>query len=348
MSPAVLREMLKRVFNLRVTSKELGAILKSFDEKEEAAAAQANPFPSSTSKATAEAEATAALVGEGGAADKPVQVSCNDFLRHFFRLGIEGRDREKAEQRRRQAMLDKLAAEEAERKLHESENKMSLAVDYDFSAVDEARANEKVKQASTKYDRNAPGCQSLDGFECESLSAGAFRDLLRRTFNLVLTNKELGYLVRKHDKTGTGRVTCTPFITSFLRIGQEERHAHHVKQLEKQRRLDALAEQEHLQKMKAVQEGGGKELKISYDFTDNDLQSARAKLTEAAVFFDRARGGSLSSFEALSLSPLEFKRALKRTFNITLSPTELGELLLKMPSALQLARPHHQQAQVAS
>lgn len=314
MSAAVLREMLKRVFNLRVSGKELGAILDAFadaDKKEK-------------NDKTATSESQAAQIG---AAKESVQISCNDFLRQFFRLGIEGRDKEKQEQRRKQQVLDKMAREEAERKLSESENKMSLAVDYEFTAVDEARAQEKLKDASTRYDKNAPGCQSLDGFECESLSPGAFRDLVRRTFGLVLTNKELGFVIRKYDKAGTGRVTCSTFLTSFMKLGQTERHKHHIAQLERQRRMNELAELESEQKIREVQQGATK-LKINFDFTPEEAASANRKLTECSQFFDKSRGGALTSFDPLTLTPVEFKRAIKRTFNISVTPAELGALVV--------------------
>lgn len=327
MSAAVLREMLKRVFNLRVTGKELGAILKFFEESDKADKVKGNSVDPSSGVDDSKLGSSGALAAEMARGVAPqVQISCNDFLRQFFRLGIEGRDKEKAEQRRKQQVLDKQAEEERIRKLAEAENKMSLAIDYEFTAVDEARANEKLKDASTKYDRNAPGCQGLDGFECESLSPGAFRDLVRRTFGLVLTNKELGYVIRKYDKAGTGRVTCKSFLTSFLKLGIVERQSHHIQQLERQKRMDELAALESEQKVKEVQQGSTK-LKINYDFQDSDLVSANKKLKEASTFFDQSRGGSLSSFDPLTLTPVEFKRALKRTFNLSFTPSELGALV---------------------
>ena len=317
MSAAVLREVLKRVFNLRVSGKELGAILGAFADLDKGDKSQGE-----------EVQQVAAAGGQGLVKDKDaMQISCNAFLRQFFRLGIEGRDKEKADQRRKQLVLDKIAREEAERKLTEAENKMSMAVDYEFTAADEARALERLKEASTKYDRNAPGCQSLDGFDCESLSPGAFRDLVRRTFNMVLTNKELGFVIRKYDAAGTGRVTCSTFITAFLKLGQVERHKHHIAQLARQRRLNELAELESEQKIREVQQGS-KKLKINFDFSPEELASANRKLTECAQFFDKSRGGSLSSFDPLVLTPVEFKRAIKRTFDITLTPGELGALVV--------------------
>ena len=49
---------------------------------------------------------------------------------------------------------------------------------------------------------------------------GAFRDLVRRTFGLILSDKELGYVIRKYDKKGDQTITCKPFLTSYLRLGQ--------------------------------------------------------------------------------------------------------------------------------
>ena len=193
-----------------------------------------------------------------------------------------------------------------------------MAIDFDFSELDVARAEQKLLESSTKYDRNAPGCASLEGFECESLSVGAFRDLVRRTFDLVLSDKELGYVIRKYDKKGDQTITCKPFLTAFLRIGQDEKNGR-LAQIKKQRKLDELAVREAEEKMLAIQEKSST-FKINYDYTDAELDSARAKLTEAAVWFDKSRGGSLASFEQLHLSPLEFHRALKRTFNVTLTP----------------------------
>lgn len=343
-SAAVLREMLKRVFNLKVSGKELGAILKNFEakdlkEKEEKAlgtdaGASVKKNPDGTTQVILPAVGGGEAVGgqdtevlhvKGG----PTQISCRDFLRQFFRLGVEARDKTARNQRQRQQEMNKAAEEEMARKIKESEEKRSMAIDFDFSELDVARADQKLLDASTKYDRNAPGCASLEGFDCESLSVGAFRDLVRRTFGLILSDKELGYVIRKYDKKGDQTITCKPFLTTFLRIGQDERDKRRLKQIEKQRKLDELAALEAVQKMKAIQEKSST-FKINYDFKEEDADSAKAKLTEAAVWFDKSRGGSLASFEQLYLSPLEFNRALKRTFNIVMTPAELGAIVTMM------------------
>lgn len=331
MSAAVLREMLKRVFNLKVTGKELGAILMHFDEQsandmKNAAASGAAP----AAGAGADGGAAAAIANaDPEAPSGPNQISCNDFLRQFLRLGIDARDRSAKDQRLKQKQLNKQAQEEEKAKMDAQENKLSMTIDYDFGEVDIARAEEKFTRASTNYDRAAPGCQSLDGFECESLTPGPFSDLVRRTFGLKLSGKELGYIIRKFDKTGKGNINCKKFINAFLKVGQVERDKARLKQLEKQRKLDELAIKQSEQKAKEVAESSGT-FKISFDYTEKDMDSATEKLTEASVWFDRSRGGSLLSFEQKSLSPLDFSRALFRTFNIKLTPEELGAVIVSL------------------
>ena len=282
--------MLKLTFNLKVDRAELGAILKEFD-----------PEIDSSS------------------------IPASDFLRYFLRLGIDARDKARMEQRQRQIELNTLAEQEILKKLKYAEEKLNLEVDYNYSESSEEAAKEKLLIAATKYDRYATGAVALDGFECDSLDPGAFKDLIRRVFNLHLNSQELGYIVQKYDTKRVGRVHCKAFLTEFLRLGQEARYKTHVEQLEKQRLLTIQAEEQHKKKIEAVQ--NSETVKISDEFTDRHLKSALAKLTEAAVNYDKVRGVSLISFEPATLSPLEFKKALKRTFNITLTAQEMGAMV---------------------
>ena len=320
MSVALLRDTIRSAFNLRVNAKEIAAILQHFDDKDKGQTQLLRPV---------EPGPEAAFNPDSKM--KQVDVHCRGFLRNFFRVGIDERDREKAEQRARQKLLDKQAAEDTRRKLHEAENKMSMSVDYDFGAADATSCLEKLKAASTKYDRNAPGCQGIDGFNCDSLSPGGFKDLIRRIFNLALTSKELGFIINKFDVNGTGNLVCGPFLTFFLKLGQVERYKHHIAQLDKQRRMIEEADRDHVDKMKAAIEG--KPVPISSNFSDRDVASAREKLVGAAVYFDSSKPGALVSFEPQSLSRLDFVRAIKRTFNLTLTPGELGYIVSEFAPA---------------
>lgn len=315
LSVSVLRDTIRSAFNLRVNAKEIAAILVYFDERDKGKGSLMRQVVGADGHSTAAATETKCA---------QLEVNCKDFLRHFFRIGIVERDRDKAEQRQKQARLDKIAEEEEKRKLSEAESKLSMQVDYEYSAADCASAMEKLKETSTKYDKNASGCQALDGFECESLSPGAFKDLIRRIFNLVLSNKELGYVVSKYDTAGTGRVMCKQFLIEFLRLGIQERHDHHMRQLEKQKKVIEDGERVHVEKMNQVIEGTA--IDISYDYVDTDVANILAKLTEASVFFDK-ECSPLISFEPSHLSAIDFIRSVKRTFNVRMTPAELGYLM---------------------
>jgi hypothetical protein len=280
--------MLKLIFNLKLDAQEAGAVLKTFKPDVE------NEIPAS------------------------------DFLKFFMRVGFEAREKEKIEQRKLQELLDKKALEEKVKKQEELKNKLQYQVDYNFSENDETSAMRKLTIAAEKYDKSLPGCVALDGFECEELTPLDFKELVRRVFNVSFSPQELGFLIQKYDFNKSSSVHCKSFLTEFLSIGYEERHKKHIKQLEKQRKMNENAEKEHLEKIKAIQEG--EPVNVSDLFDDNDLQGALKKLTHASVFYDKSRGITLSSFEPVALSLLEFKRGIKRTFMFEFTPRELGAL----------------------
>ena len=91
-----------------------------------------------------------------------------------------------------QELFERKVQLEEEAKLKRKEEKGNFSIDYDFSELDMARAVAKLVEASTKYDRSLPGCKSLDCFEVDHLGPGAFRDALKRTFNLHFTDREMG------------------------------------------------------------------------------------------------------------------------------------------------------------
>ena len=276
------RETLKLTLNLKLNRKELGAVLDVFQKKEGLSKIDENK---------GDDEEDNKNINEIYKAKMSKKVACSDFLRYFLRLGIEGRDKEKLLQRQKQVQkLKKKLLKKAE-----AAYKMSQEVDYNFGLNDEQMALEKVRIASSKYDRNAPGCVSLDGFEVDALSVADFKDLIRRVFNLNLTNKELGFVIQKYDSKKNGTVHCKTFLNDFLRLGQEVRHKMHLDQLEKQKKLDALAAEESLPKIKEVQ--GSETLKIDNNYTEENLNTALEKIKQAAAFHDSERGVSLISFD---------------------------------------------------
>jgi hypothetical protein len=94
--------------------------------------------------------------------------------------------------------------------------------------------------------------------------------------------------------------------------------------LEKQRRLNREAEESHQKKM--IEVANSDVVHMSERYNELHLSSALEKLTEAATRYDSVRGVSLISFEPAHLSPLEFQKGLKRTFNIRLSAQEVYKI----------------------
>ena len=71
------------------------------------------------------------------------------------------------------------------------------------------------------------------------------------------------------------------------------------------------------------------DLQVSFACGDKDLESAMAKVTEAAVKYDKNSSSSMSldAFEGSAMPPHVFKEQLKRVFNLKLTPQELGALM---------------------
>jgi hypothetical protein len=148
--------MIRQLFNLQLSRKELGALLNIMD------------MP------------------------KSLDINCSEFLRQFLAIGIDKREKERVAARKKQELFEKKLEQEEMLKLQQKEERGNFSIDYDFSEFDIARAMAKLTEASTHYDRSLPGCQSLDCFEVHHLGPGAFRDALRRTFMLHFTDKEMG------------------------------------------------------------------------------------------------------------------------------------------------------------
>jgi hypothetical protein len=332
--PAEFREILKRTFNLAVDKAELGVILVEFNNYlNKNINAPPNPDQEDSIDICVQNDGnivspdkTVQSNVSTGAVDTK-QVQCAKFIKYFLKVGLELRDKERVSNLKKQEYLNKLAEDERIRKQQELDGKLTVLVDFDYSEKDEGTCMHKLLEAATKYDKNGPGVQALDGFECDSLSAVEFTDVVRRTFNLRLTPKELAIMLKKygdsgnHPNNGT-RVPCKQFIQQFLKIGIDERYKLHLKQLERQKELDRLAHEEHIAKMKAVQEK--KTFKIDFIYGEGVKKSAMQKLIDASMKYDKARGSSLASFEPAFLSQMEFSQAIVRTFNLILTPKELG------------------------
>lgn len=182
MLPHVFKEQLKRVFNIRLTPPELGALMSYFDK------------------------------------DRDGSVNCAEFLIQFFRTGFEERSRVRAHWRelKRQRIEKDLKLEEERRR--ENERRAMAAVDYDFTEEDFDSALEKVVNMCHRFDRRQLGPAGLKPFDADTVTASEFREMMKRSFDLIFTPSELGAMVTYWDPAMKGAVSCQAFLNSFTQM----------------------------------------------------------------------------------------------------------------------------------
>lgn len=173
MKPGVFREALKHCFNVVLTPKELGAVIKD--------------FLGAFALLLLVSLLTESVSGHGCEEELDPKL----FLIEFMKLGVGARARAKALALEQQRKAEVEAAQERARKQRILTQKTVVDVDDSFTAVDRTNAIAKLTAASAKYDKNAPGCVSLDLFVGSYLTPMQFREAIKNTFSVVLYPKEL-------------------------------------------------------------------------------------------------------------------------------------------------------------
>ena len=291
LTPTVFKETLKRTFNLQLDLREFGALMQKFD-------------PKNTGK-----------------------VHSKDFLNEFFRIGQEERDKARLAQIEKNRMGIKLQKQEKLRKLKEAELKVEMKVNFDMTPEEQSSAFQKLTRAATNYHKSHPSAVGLEGFDAMQLTYGEFRELLKRTFNIRLTEGELAALIAFFDTESEGFIRSKDFLLHFFKTGFSERNKVHSEAIRKDRELARQREKEAQEKLRA--QWAKMELDIDWNFTQADTDSALAKMTKAAREYDANHPSamSLSAFDGASMTPAVFREMLKRVLGIMLTDQELGALI---------------------
>ena len=243
-------------------------------------------------------------------------------------MGIEERHRRSVEWRKHQ----KEQIEHRERVKHlqqvEADNKLALkGVDQIYTEADFQSAFSKLTLGALKYDRSGPGAVGLDAFEAITMPPHIFKEQLKLVFNVKITLPELWALMHYFDKEHTGVINCKYFINQFLRTGFEERYR--IKQgwrAEQKQKLEKLEQIEEKRKAEAHARGWAE---VDFEFSEEEFESALAKYIFVCHQFDRRQLGpaGFSPFEVEMLNPAEFRETMKSTFNLRVTPRELGALV---------------------
>eukprot|EP01038_Epipyxis_sp_PR26KG_P006731 gene6731-9225_t len=289
--PHEFREQLKRVFNLTVTSAEMGALVDFFDENHDGV------------------------------------ITCAEFTKVFLNMGFAEREKDLKESIEKQKKAEEDRKLELEKKQQALESKNALKVSYNYTEEDKQNAYSKLIEAAWRFDKNMPGAPNLEAFERMYMEPHAFKEQLQKAFYMKTTPEELGAVMDYFDPERTGAIHCASFLKKFFKTGYDERQRRSQLWRKHQKELVARKQAKALQ---AKLDADNKlNLPTDLQYTESDFQSAFSKLTHGAVKYFKSGPGAvgLDGFEVISMLPHVWREQLKLVFNIKLTVNELAALM---------------------
>lgn len=185
----------------------------------------------------------------------------------------------------------------------------------------------KVASAAVKFDKERDGVL-ISAFETSALDYDNFRMLLKRMFFLEFTDEEFIQVCEMFDIHDHHEVNGSEFVVVFTilsNIIKNEKRKEHRERKEQDEIKYKEKNEEIISKLKSNIDNA-----VDYNFTELDRNNAINKINTAAAKYDRTHhtAKSLKSFERAYMEPIEFRDCLKGTFDINLTPKELGALVL--------------------
>jgi hypothetical protein len=98
-----------------------------------------------------------------------------------------------------------MAKEEAEEKLKAQWAKAELDVDWMFSFEDQQEVMQIISNAAKTFQKGGPGAPTLEAWEVHTFTPGVFKEMLKRTFNIILSPKQLAGVIRQFDTNGMAK-----------------------------------------------------------------------------------------------------------------------------------------------
>jgi hypothetical protein len=291
LDPASFRDVVFKTFNVKLTPGEVGAIAKD--------------YPSGS---------------EGN-------IDTHKFLKFFLKLGQNLRMADHSHQLQENRQGIAALEQEQVRRLQEQERRLALGIDADFTPEDEASGLQKISQAAIKFDKLHPSSLSLDGFNAIKTPPGLFREMLKRTFNVLLTPKELGAVVKHFDVDNSNEVDNKSFLNFFSRASTTGKFAIRSESIARCRKAieDAEAERE----AKLAQSWKQLTDAEKYTFSEEDRNSAERKFIELAkaYFGDKASQITFAPFRVRSMEPVIWREMMRRSFGVKFNNGELAYFL---------------------
>lgn len=281
------REQLRRNFEINLTPAESAALMKIFDSD-----------------------------GNG-------EISCKEFMYHFFRIGRNEKD---IHFKRQKDATELLLEKEQKRVETVKQYFANLTITSLKPATKEETklASDKIKMAALYYKGGGAFGDIKKSFESSSLTPTAFRELLKRNFDITLSAGELDAMLKMFDDNGDGFVSCSEFLSYFFRIGQEERS----RLLKKKVETEKLMVDEKIMRDRMLLEKGVNKLKTRVIWPtlpmDDDVGT-----------YDGASMTSSTRISTPSVFTTNLKKAPRPTMSQILSPNKEGSLL-KSQSLVEL------------
>lgn len=291
MSPAIFREMLKRLFNIKLSGKELGSLVDHFDS------------------------------------DKSRRIDCTMFVVKFTSLGFTEREKIHEEQVHRKHLALEREKKELYARLKAGDARLPKAdIDFDFDQADFNSAMEKIRVEASKYDHNHPSAPDLRGFQGSNLAPAEFKDQLRKAFNMNVTAKELAALVKYFDTSASGNVDAVDFLLQFSKINRLERSKRHREHIELER--SALRREKDEEEKRESKKHAEDARKLTFIKADEESLLNKIRTVGQNFAVDSASMiEPLQSFKGPALTPSAFREVFYRVFHIKLTYPELGVLL---------------------
>ena len=183
----------------------------------------------------------------------------------------------------------------------------------------------RLAHVAVTFDRARHGAKCLEELvDADALHLTAFREQLRRQFQVVLTDPQLCGLFAHFDKNGDGTVSGSEFLAAFYKLGRAER----IRRLARKREEDARRARKRADFVSNIADRYGKlsQADVDWNYGDADVHSAVAKVRAVAGLYDRDRNSGNRDFADASYDATAFREQLKSRFAINLSPAELGAL----------------------